>query len=279
MLAPSAGTLPRGHVLVEPYVYDVAQYGSYDGKGAVKGTAHSNSFGSLTYIIYGLADRFSVGVIPTFGFNTIAGGAGSSGIHAGDLAALAQYRIALFRPGKWIPTTSVSVQESFPTGAYDNLGERPANGFGSGAYTTTLSLYTQTYVWMPNGRILRMRLNASRTFSGNAPVDGVSVYGTGPNFHGYAKPGGTLTLDEAQEYSITRNWVFALDVVYHHSAATQISGTTPADLGQSDAYELAPALEYNWTSNCGILFGVRTIPAGLNTSATVTPAFAVNMVR
>lgn len=279
LLAPSAGTLPRGHVLIEPYVYDVAQYGNYNSSGKLTGVTHSNSVGNLTYIIYGLANRFSVGLIPTFGINTVSGGPNSTGIHAGDLSALAQYRIALFRPGSWVPTTSISVQQSFPTGVYDNLGDNPANGFGSGAYTTTVSLYTQTYFWMSNGRILRMRVNASRTFSGSAAVNGVSVYGTDANFRGSVKPGGTFTLDLAQEYSITQNWVFALDLVYHRSANTQLTGTAVLNSGAAGAYELAPAVEYNWTPNVGLIFGIRAIPAGLNTSATVTPAMAVNIVH
>jgi hypothetical protein len=47
MLAPSGATLPRGHFLVEPYLYDVI-------------AAHSNGFGSLTYVLYGLADHTRV---------------------------------------------------------------------------------------------------------------------------------------------------------------------------------------------------------------------------
>src|SRR6202035_5995319 len=61
LLAPNASTLPQGHVLVEPYLYDVIG-------------AHSNGFGSLTYINYGLANRFTVGVIPTFGYNKLSDG-------------------------------------------------------------------------------------------------------------------------------------------------------------------------------------------------------------
>ena len=51
MLAPSAATLPRGHFLIEPYLYDVR-------------AAHSSSLGWLTYVNYGLADRVTVGLIP-----------------------------------------------------------------------------------------------------------------------------------------------------------------------------------------------------------------------
>jgi hypothetical protein len=143
-----------------------------------------------------------------------------------------------------------------------------------------LSLYTQTYFWL-RGRILRMRVNASQSYSSSTNVNGVSVYGTGAGFHGSAKPGNSFTLDLAQEYSITRNWVFALDEVYHHSGNTQVvdANGSVTNSGDSTAFQLAPAMEYNWTSNVGVIVGLRLIPAGRNTSASVTPAIAINIVH
>jgi len=280
MLAPSAGTLPQGHVLVEPYLFDVIQYGSYDRNGALTGATHSNGFGSLTYVIYGLTNRLSVGLIPTAGFNTVSGGPNSGGIGLGDIGVLAQYRLAQYQLGQWMPTTSIAVQETVPIGRYDNLGDRPSNGLGGGVYSTKVSLYTQTYAWMPNGRILRLRLNLSQTFSGSAPVAGVSVYGTANGFEGSVQVGNTTTIDAAGEYSITRNWVFASDLVYGYDGNTRVSGNNGiSNLGQSHSFAFAPAIEYNWTANAGILFGVRLFPAGRNTPASITPAIAVNMVR
>src|SRR5260370_10411586 len=125
MLAPSAATVPRGHLLIEPYLYDVI-------------SAHSNGFGSLTYVNYGLADRVTVGLIPTAGFNVVSNGASSSGVGLGDVPLQAQYRLTQFHAGSWIPTTSIVVQETFPTGKYDRLGNRPSDRVASGAYTTRL---------------------------------------------------------------------------------------------------------------------------------------------
>src|SRR3546814_3781925 len=51
MLANSAATLPRGHVLIEPYVYDVS-------------SPHADGYGSLTYMLYGLTDRLTIGLVP-----------------------------------------------------------------------------------------------------------------------------------------------------------------------------------------------------------------------
>jgi hypothetical protein len=47
MLAPSAATLPQGHFLIEPYLYDVIQQGEFDREGVKRKAAESNGFGSL----------------------------------------------------------------------------------------------------------------------------------------------------------------------------------------------------------------------------------------
>ena len=76
LLANSANTLPRGHFLVEPYVYDVIG-------------PHNHAFGSRAYIEYGLIDRLTVGMIPIVGYNKVDNGTSSSGIQFGDVSLLA----------------------------------------------------------------------------------------------------------------------------------------------------------------------------------------------
>lgn len=288
MLAPSANTLPQGHILLEPYLYDVITQGFYNSSGTRVSAPHANGFGSLTYINYGLANRFTVGLIPTFGYNEVSNGPGSAGVGVGDLTAQAQYRLHLFREGSWIPTTSIAVQQTLPTGKYDRLGDRPSDGFGAGAFTTTVALYTQTFFWMPNGRILRMRLNLAPAFSRNVNVEDVSVYGTAQGFRGHAKPGPSIFIDAAWEYSMTQRWVLALDATYRHQGNTPVSGynnipnpSVPFLLnsGSSDAFGLAPAIEYNLNSRLGFLLGTRLFPAGRNTTDSITPAIAINYVR
>ncbi len=266
MLANGAATLPRGHFLIEPYVYDVT-------------TAHTHGFGSRAYVLYGLVDDLTVGFIPIVGYNTVNGGPSSSHVGLGDITAIAQYRLIRGRIGTWLPTMSVMVQEALPTGKYDRLGDRPTDGLGSGAFTTTVGINSQMSGWMPNGRILRMRLNVSHAFSGSADVQDVSVYGTGPGFRGRAKPGNSLSADAAWEYSLTRSWVLALDVVYGRNGNTRVTGSSTLDSGPSEAFGFAPAVEYNWSPNLGVLFGTRVIAAGVNTTASISPAIAINYFR
>ncbi|MFT3791428.1 MAG: transporter [Rudaea sp.] len=274
MLAASAGTLPQGHFLVEPYLYDAI-------------SPHADGFGSLTYINYGLTDRLTVGLIPTFGYNRVSGGLDSSHVGVGDVSVQAQWRVTQFDADSGLPTMSVNVQQTLPAGKFDRLGGRSSDGLGGGARTTTLGWYMQTYFWMPNGRILRTRLDIADAFSRGVGIEDVSVYGTAQGFRGRAKPGDVQTADLAFEYSLTRNWVLAMDLLYRHAQNMRIVGhSAPAaaaddvrvDSGPRVSFALAPAVEYNWNARVGMLFGVRRIPRTRAAAATTTPALALNMV-
>ena len=224
IVAAGAATLPPGHALIEPYVYDVITRGRYDSDGNYRSTDTVHSYGSLTYLLYGVTDGFTAGVIPTFGFNDVRNGADSSGIGVGDVTLQAQWRLSQFREGRRVPTSSLVLQQTLPTGKYDQLGTRPSDGLGAGAYTTSLAVHSQYYLWMPNGRILRTRLNVAYALSDSVDIADTSVYGTSEGFRGRADPGDTFSLYSAWEYSVTRNWVLALDAFYQHDASTRIRG-------------------------------------------------------
>jgi hypothetical protein len=284
MLANTAETAPRGHYLLEPYLYDVSTQGAFAADRVRHSAPHSNGFGNLTYIVYGLADTWGVGAIPTGGYNQLSSGNGTG---FGDLTLQVQHRLMHFRPCLHVPTVSIAVQQTLPTGKYDRLGDRLALGFGAGAYTTNLAAYSQMYFWMPNHRILRTRLNLSESLSSIARIKDASVYDTSDGFRGGAKPGNVLLADAAWEYSVTRRWVFALDATYRHANSTQVHGyyvqnseySILMGTGSSDAFGFAPAVEYNFNSRLGVLFGTRFIAHGRNVAATITPAIAINFVH
>jgi hypothetical protein len=279
IIANSAATLPQGHYLIEPYLFDVI-------------TDDAESFGSLTFMLYGVTDELTVGLVPVFSYNKLdhgrADGMRSAGPAVADASVLLQYRLRQYQEGSWLPGMSLQVQHTAPTGKYDQLDPGSADGFGGGAHSTQVQLNTQTYFWMPNGRILRMRLNLGATRSREADLRDRSVYGTPEGFRGHARPGDSWNVNAAWEYSWTRNWVLALDLAYRHSDSTRVSGVvldggqdpTPLyfESGTSEAWFLAPAVEYNFSPSFGVIFGARLI-RGRNTTDSVTPVVAFNYVH
>jgi Putative MetA-pathway of phenol degradation len=290
MLAPNAATLPQGHVLFEPFVYDLINNAQFDTGGGRHSGPYGHDVGSQAYVLYGVTDRVTAGMIPRLTYNEPAGAPNSSGIEVGDLTLQGGYGLTQYQPGGALPALQVVLQETVPIGRYDHL-ERPSDGAGAGAYTTAIALYSQDYFWLPNGRIVRARLDLTYAVSSTVEVRGQSVYGTASGFRGHAYPGDSFSADAAAEYSLTRSWVLALDVVYQRNGNTRVSGSVlspppveglmagfEANSGWSYSIGLAPAIEYNFSSRIGTLFGVRIIEIGRNTSASVTPALALNMV-
>jgi hypothetical protein len=132
---------------------------------------------------------------------------------------------------------------------------------------------------MPNGRILRTRFNVSRSIADDVSIEDKSVYGTLEGFRGKASPGASWFVDSSWEYSATRNWVLACDVLYQHDASTRVSGgPIQYESGKSWRLGLVPAVEYNWTGRVGVIVGARWIAAGRNTDATITPVAAINII-
>lgn len=292
LVSLSAATLPTGHYLLEPYFFDVHPYGHFDAGGERRHVTREDGLSSLTIMEYGVTDTFTLGAIPRFEDRRISTGGSASGLGVGDLTLQGQYRLAQYHEGGFSPGVSLLVTETLPLGKYDRLGGRPGDGVGGGAYSTGLGLLAQDYFWTPAGRILRTRLNMTYTVSNRARLRDVSVYGTPEGFRGSAKPGDAFNVDVAFEYSVTRNWVLALDVGYERDASTRVEGlvppqtaTGPATIhfqrssGVGESLILAPAIEYNWTPNLGVIFGAKMLPAGRNAPALFIPALAINYVH
>src|SRR6185437_10469150 len=289
LLAPAAGTLPQGHWLVEPYVYDVMAYGHFDRDRNLQSTGASHSMGNQSYVEYGLVDRFTLGLIPRIGFHESSAGQDSAGFAVGDFTVQGAYGLTSYQPDSWMPTTALVVGETFPIGKCDRLSGKTDGALGSGAYSTSVSLYSQKYFWLANGRILRTRLDFSYSISQWASVHGESVYGTFEGFDGRARPGPSFVGDLAFEYSVTRSWVLATDINWEHDGNTRVEGNYSAaagfppsflvqDFGSSEILYLAPAVEYNWSPTMGVIAGARVAAMGRSATATVTPVAAVNMV-
>lgn len=285
--APNATSLPAGHWNIEPYVLDSIQYAQFDENWDSANTPNSHAYRSVTLLEYGFTDKLTIALLPSFGYNVADDGPDSRGVQLGDTTLRFQYMINQFQEGSWLPTVALSYAQGFPTGKYDGLGDHAANGLGSGVLSSTFGLFTQDYFWLPNGRILRARLNFTYTLAdADASVNGVSVYGTGKGFNGQIDTGDTFSTDLAFEYSLTNHWVPAVDIVYSHSDGSSIRGTQAlngvttalrSESGSSESVSVAPALEYNWNGHYGVIVGADVVVAGRNTAKTVTPQAALNI--
>jgi hypothetical protein len=179
-----------------------------------------------------------------------------------------------------VPSVALVTNLVIPTGKDDHLG-RLKQGHGSGSFAPEIGINVQQYFLLGNGRLLRGRINVLKQFPLRHDVAGRSVFGTGPEFRGHAKPGSKTTLIAGAEYSLTEEWVLAFDVEADFWGRTKVVGRdgdgprTRQTSPKSWNVGFAPAVDYNWSDRAGVILGVWIIPKGHNTASTVIPAIAV----
>ncbi len=264
LLASNANTLPKGHVYTEPYFFDV-----------ISGGEHNP--GSSGFYQYGVLDNWTVGVQPFFSWGTQPH---NRDVAIGDFKLLSQVRVSNFTPNHRVPSVALVTNLVLPTGKHDRLGALK-QGHGSGSFAPEVGINVQQYFLLGNGRLLRGRINILQQFPLRHDVTGRSVFGTGPEFRGHARPGSKTTLILGAEYSLTKEWVLAFDMEADFWGRTKVVGsdgdgplfrqTSP----KSWNVGFAPAVEYNWSERAGIIAGVWIIPKGHNTPSTVIPAIAI----
>jgi hypothetical protein len=264
LLASNAETLPKGHFYTEPYFFD----------GISGGDHHPGTSG---FYQYGLLDNWTVGVQPFF---SLGPQRYNRAVAIGDFKLLSQVRLSHFTPEHRVPSVALVTNLVLPTGKHDHLGEL-RSGHGSGSFAPEIGINVQQYFLLKNGRLLRGRINVLKDFPLRTDVSGRSVYGTGVDFQGHAKPGSKTTFIVGAEYSLTKEWVLALDVEADHWGKTKITGrdgngalvrrTSP----KSWNIGFAPAVEYNWSDRAGVIVGIWIVPKGHNAKSSVTPAIAI----
>ena len=263
LLASNAETLPKGHLYTEPYFFD-----------SISGGNHNP--GTSGFYQYGLTDNWTVGVQPFFSWGTQAH---NREFAMGDFKLLSQVRLNHFTPDRRVPSIAVVTNLVLPTGKDDHLSVSK-EGHGSGSFAPEIGINVQQYFLFGN-RLLRGRINVLHRFPLDHDVSGRSVYGTGPDFRGHARPGDKTSLIAGAEYSLTREWVLALDVEADFWGRTSVSGRDgdgPLVTERSPRswnVGFAPAVEYNWSDRAGLIAGVWIVPKGHNMASSVTPAIAI----
>ena len=110
-------------------------------------------------------------------------------------------------------------------------------------------------------------------YSSHVPVHGPSYYGGGLGTDGTVSPGLSLSAFLSAELSLTRRWALALDLVYARYGRTTFRGEDGVDANGAPAsletptgslFTVAPALEYSWSENEGLIAGMTFGVAGRN---------------
>src|SRR5258708_17100248 len=141
LLASPGAAMPKGHLVIESYLFDKIDQAHYDDSGVRGSVPRTDGFASQTYFFYGLTDTVTLGLAARFGYQHPSQGPSSSRIGVGDTTVRAQWELAQWRAERWVPTISLMLAETLPTGRFDRLGARLSDGHRGRAPTMIERLF------------------------------------------------------------------------------------------------------------------------------------------
>jgi hypothetical protein len=279
--APSPALPKAGMLAVEPYLVlqnDTGVYGRNGHRTAT--TDNTSTFESLLVIKYAITDRLTVEALPSLS-RSWNSRSHSTGAGAGDLPLELEYRLTDGNYRNGAPSLTIDLGVTLPTGDYDRLANG-LNGVGQGAYLLKQGVVLQSLFDTWGNHPVRIRVYAAAYEPLSHPaVANVSVYGTTEGFVGNVHPGASAQVGVGAGWALDRNWVFAIDFVQNYARRYRLNGIdgngspiSSNGLNQSST-ALAPAIEYNWSADAGLIAGVEFTAAGHNTASYVAPQIAV----
>lgn len=275
LITPSPSLVSPGQVMVQPYLIFGGTYATFDKN------RKSRALGGNLYSL-DLLSVFQTGITDSVDFIIVPGAAtnwqkGDSGGGFVDIPATIGFLIR--SETLYGPAMKFSITETFPTGKYQNLSLNGLglNATGGGAYQTQFGFATSKLLWWLYEHPINLRAFVGFTVATTVQVEGFNAYGGDKTTKGVVHPGDLLSTDLGIEYSLTKRWALAFDVVYTAENKTRFDGKTksPVGGGYSDNLSFAPAIEYHFDSALGLLWGVQFSVYGRNSDNFAKGQFSV----
>lgn len=277
LLTPSARTVLPGSINVEPYLFWTVINGKYDNHWNYTSIPTFKTLAFLTQIQTGLTNRIEFSTLPQIFFNETRGRS-SSGF--GDLPLGIGIQLLEGKDESWIPYIKLGVNEFIPTGRYqklkaENLG---TDAHGEGSYQTHINLTISKLFFLGKEHYFNTRFNTRASFFQPVHVKGINAYGGDPTTKGKVYPGTIYRAIGGAEYSFNRHWVLSLDLELSARNKISFKGSSilPINKPSSARLSAAPAIEYNWNSNIGIIIGSWFTITGRNTGKFISAVGAFN---
>ncbi|MDN3507936.1 MAG: hypothetical protein P0S94_03330 [Simkaniaceae bacterium] len=283
ILAPAGQTIPKDHINWEPYLYITDNLGVYDHQWHHHTGQKSATINPLLSWTAGLTDFMDLQIIPQFLWNIKDG---QQSCRFGDLSVYLGFQLMNEELHTWKPSLRFTLQEVFPTGHYNHLDpdKLGTDASGSGSFQSGFGFNFQKLFIMWD-RYLRLRLNLIAAFPSKVEVEGFNSFGGGFGTDGQYNLGNRYTGILAFEYAVTQNWVLAMDSQFVWQGKDKFKGTPGvtttgaiADNGVQalSQISLAPAIEYNWSANIGVIAGAWFSVRGRNSADFAGASIALN---
>lgn len=284
LITPGGHTVPMGHTNLEIYATNTINLNNFTRTHPPQPKDYSQVINPS--FSHGLTENIDLQVALPYISNK------NQGTHAdgiGDASLVLGYQLLEQRGERWRPDLRVALVQILPAGRYDTLNilSNGADGMGLGSYQVGLQLNFQHLLTLPQDHYLRSRLSLAYYYSNPVTISGVSVFnGSVADTFGTIKPGDYFGASLATELTLTQNWVAVMEVQAFNITGTNFKGFAGTNSdgsiprighGVFSQVTLAPAIEYNFSPNIGLVVGPAIGIAGHELRQYVSYILALNM--
>lgn len=284
LLTPAGHVIPNGHFNIEPYEFVTPIYGLYDPRWQSHSTPKFYNLQTLIITQIGMPCDLDFAFTPVWSWNHVHG---ASHWVLGDMTFGFDYQLLNTRKGKWWPAIKLALRANLPIGKYQKLNPKSKRTDigGSGSWEPGFGIVMSHLYWWGGNYFFAPRFNIQYTIPNSVHVKNLSVYGGGRHTRGTVYPGQSLLVLFGFEIALSQRWALANDIQYLHTGKTRFKGYKGAASGipnrigapSSEQWSLAPAIEYNWSDNYGIITGSWFTVAGRNTLEFASAVIAINI--
>lgn len=286
LLASSGHVIPLGHANIEPYLYANVFTGRYNSHWHPQSSPNFYNISAQVPIQVGIFSRWDFAFTPQFSWNHKEG---ASHWEFNDMSVAFDFQVFYDTSDTWGPAIKLTLRGNLPFGKYQKLNPKKLGTDigGTGNWEPGLGLTFSRLFHFTGVHFLAARLAMSYTVPNAVWVRGFNAYGGGNLTRGKVYPGPSFSSDIGLEYTLSQRWALALDVLYVHNNHTRFKGRrgvtncVPNSIGgpSTEQLSLAPAFEYNWNEDYGVIAGVWFSIAGRNAQEFVSGVVAVNIYK
>ncbi|MCH9612901.1 MAG: hypothetical protein S4CHLAM102_14010 [Chlamydiia bacterium] len=282
LLQLDAVNVPPRRFYVQPYGWAPIEYGQYANSYKLQNATDIYTFIPFVQLETGIFSWLDVtAYIQAQYFNV----SGYSAFSFGDFSIAPGFQILLEDRYTAQPDLRLYIQQTIPTGKYQNLAEitERSQATGAGTYQTLIAIVMQKTFYNIPYHPYELNLNLGYTYQTKTRVSNRNFYGGGEGTDGVVDPGNSYLVNLSGEIAFDPTYAFALDINFVYQNTTTFKGNpgvTPtgevATVGgpPSLTLSLAPAFEVMFDANSGVIFGVWFSVLGHNNTAYATPTLS-----
>lgn len=216
-------TMPKNKGFFDFSTVSQSNNGFYDIEGNVISAPRTSINNYSIDFAYGLSDNTDFRLYIPYIRNLVSG---KSYSRIGDVTLTVGYQVFRQKNSKWLPDLRLTIDETFPTGAWDNLNpnNNGADATGTGSYQTALGIRVRKMIALPSEHFLVLHSRIVLTQPSFVSISHYSIYGGSRTSKGRLMPGNSALVDFATEYNFTRNWGGVFEFSIMSQGASTFSG-------------------------------------------------------